>query len=122
MTLLADIVDASTAVAATSSRSAKTARIAELLRHVEPGEAAIAVAYLSGQLRQRQIGVGYASLRDLPAHASDSILTLLEVDSALEQVGLVAGRDSQSERRRLLNDLFMRATSDEQRFLMRLII
>jgi DNA ligase-1 len=116
------IVATSTAVAATSSRSEKIGRIAELLRRVEPSEAAIAVAYLSGQLRQRQIGVGYASIRDLPTHVESPTLTLLDVDTALEQIGLVAGRDSQSTRRRLLNDLFASATQDEQRFLMRLIV
>ena len=39
---------------------------------MEPGEVAIGVAYLSGELRQRQIGVGYRSLRDLPAPAAQA--------------------------------------------------
>jgi len=98
------------------------ARLAELLRNLSPGEAAIGVAYLSGQLRQRQIGVGYASMRDFPPAAGVASLTLVEVDSALEQIGQVAGKDSQAERRRQLNALFARATDEEQRFLMRLII
>jgi DNA ligase 1 len=56
--LLRQIVETSRAVAATSARSEKVARIAELLRGVDPAEAPAAVAFLSGELRQRQIGVG----------------------------------------------------------------
>jgi DNA ligase-1 len=69
MTLLTDIVHTSAAVADTSARTAKIGYIAELLRQTRPAEAAIAVAYLSGQLRQRQIGVGYAADSDLPSPA-----------------------------------------------------
>ncbi len=43
----------------------KIAEIAGLLRRVPPGEVAVAVAFLSGELRQRQIGVGYAALTNL---------------------------------------------------------
>ncbi|HEY2592412.1 MAG TPA: ATP-dependent DNA ligase, partial [Chloroflexota bacterium] len=89
---------------------------------VEPSEASIAAAFLSSQLRQRQIGVGYASMRDLPEPAASPSLTLQQVDAALESIGEVAGKDSQSERRRQLQALLARATAEEQHFLMRLII
>jgi ATP-dependent DNA ligase I len=121
-TLLRDLVDASAAVGGTASRSEKVERLAAILRRLEPAEAPIAAAYLSGQLRQRQIGVGYASMRGLPDPASASSLTLLEVDAALEAVGLVSGRDSQAERRRQLAALFARATRAEQGFLVRLVV
>ena len=120
--LLAEIVETSTAVGGTAARLEKIDRLATTLRRVSPEEASIAAAYLSSQLKQRQIGVGYASMRDLPEPAESPSLTLSEVDSALETIGATAGRDSQLERRRLLNQLFARATRDEQAFLMRLII
>src|SRR5260370_16163390 len=116
---LAEIVETSTAVAATSSRSAKIALLAAVLRRLAPDEAAIGVAYLSSQLRQRQIGVGYASIRDLPEPADTSTLSLIDVDAALETIGQLAGRDSQSERRRHLTALFGRATKTEQELLVR---
>jgi ATP-dependent DNA ligase I len=122
MTLLQDIVETSAVVAATSGRGEKIERVAALLRRLEADEAAIGVAYLSSQLRQRQIGVGYASIRDLPAPADAPSLTLVDVDSALETVGQLAGRDSQAERRRQLMQLFGRATASEQDFLIRLIV
>jgi ATP-dependent DNA ligase I len=121
-TLLRDLVDTSAAVGGTASRSEKVERLAAILRRLEPAEAPIAAAYLSGQLRQRQLGVGYASMRDLPDPAAASSLTLLEVDAALEAVGLVSGRDSQAERRRQLAMLFARATPAEQDFLVRLVV
>src|SRR3989442_8709224 len=122
MTLLRDLVETSAAVGGTAARSAKVERLASTLRRLEPAEAPIAVAYLSGQLRQRQIGVGYASMRDLPPASESTSLTLREVDAALEAIGLTVGRDSQAERRRQLIGLLGRATRDEQDFLVRLMI
>ncbi|MDQ6672370.1 MAG: ATP-dependent DNA ligase [Chloroflexota bacterium] len=122
MTLLAQIVETSVAIAATAARGDKIARLATLLRGLAPAEAAIGVAFLSSQLRQRQIGVGYATMRDLPSPAPQASLSLLEVDAALETIGQLAGRDSQAERRRQLTRLFARATAEEQDFLVRLIV
>src|SRR5262249_55129805 len=120
--LLAEVVATSAAVSGTAARSEKIDRLAATLKRVEPAEASIAAAYLSSQLRQRQIGVGYASMRDLPEPADAPSLTLQHVDAALEAIGAVAGKDSQLERRRLLNALLAQATRDEQQFLVRLII
>ncbi|MCA1645416.1 MAG: ATP-dependent DNA ligase [Chloroflexi bacterium] len=120
--LLCEIVETSAAVGQTPGRLAKIERVAACLRRLEPDEAAIGVAYLSSQLRQRQIGVGYAALHDLPEPAASSSLTLAAVDAALETIGHLAGRDSQAERRRHLMTLFGRATDSEQEFLSRLIM
>jgi len=120
--LLSEVVEISAAIANTSARSEKIERLAICLRRLAPDEAAIGVAYLSSQLRQRQIGVGYAAIRDLPEPTEMASLTLLEVDAALEAVGQLAGRDSQAERRRQLMHLFSRATRTEQAFLARLIM
>jgi DNA ligase-1 len=63
--LLRELVQTSEVVAATSGRTAKITEIAGLLRRAGPGEVPVVVAFLSGELRQRQIGVGYASLGEL---------------------------------------------------------
>src|SRR6266567_1622194 len=89
--LLSEIVETSAAVGGTAARSFKIERLAETLRRCEPAEASICVAYLSSQLRQRQIGVGYAAIRDLPEPAAEPALTLTEVDAALEEMGALAG-------------------------------
>ena len=63
--LLESVVRTSAAVAGTPGRLAKIGEIAGLLTDVPPAEIAVAVCFLSGDLTQRQIGVGYAALTDL---------------------------------------------------------
>jgi DNA ligase-1 len=119
--LLADVVAASRDVAATSSRRAKTERIAAVLRRAAPEEAAILVPWLSGELRQRRTGVGWATLRDAPAAATGPTLTVAETDDLFLRVSELSGSGSAGERRRLVHDLFGRATGDEQWFLRGLV-
>jgi DNA ligase 1 len=119
--LLAEIAETSDTVASTAARLAKVERLGTCLRRLHAEEVEAAVAYLSGELRQRQIGVGYAALRDAPPPAARPSLTLLDVDTAFERIGRQAGSGSQRERRRLLADLFGRATAAEQAFLRRLL-
>jgi len=133
--LLDCVVRTSAAVAATPSRLAKIDQIASLLTDVPAEEIAVAVSFLSGDLTQRQIGVGYAALTDLlggygqreqaaPALAPPPEapqLTLAETDNALGQIGVLAGQGSQAERRRLLADLLNQATEAERQFLVRLL-
>ena len=119
--LLDEVAGTSAAVAASSARLAKVERLAACLRRLEPGEVHPAVAFLSGDLRQRQIGVGWAALRDAPDPASEPTLTVTEVDAAFERIGRLAGPGSQTERRRLVGELFGRATASEQRFLVGLL-
>ena len=94
--LLADLAAVSETVAATSARSAKVEALAGALRLASPEEAAIAVAYLSGELRQRQIGVGWAALRELPPPAAAPSLTVGEVDAAFARIGALGGPGSQA--------------------------
>ncbi|TDE34078.1 ATP-dependent DNA ligase [Actinomadura sp. 6K520] len=119
--LVADIARTSQAVAGTSGRKAKVSALAECLRTAEPDEAATVVAYLSGELPQRQIGVGYAALRDIPPPAAEPSLTVPEVDAAFTGIGAVSGPGSVARRRELLAALFGRATRAEQDFLVRLL-
>jgi DNA ligase 1 len=119
--LLDEVARTSAAVANSSARLAKVERLAACLRRLEPDEVHPAVAFLSGELRQRQIGVGWAALRDAPAPAAAPTLTVAEVDTAFERIGRQAGPGSQAERRRLLGELFGRATAGEQKFLVGLL-
>ena len=120
--LLRELVDASAAVRATSARVGKVALLAELLRQVEPEETAAAVAWLSGMLTQRQIGVGWAGLRDSPPAAAEPSLTVAEVEAAFTRIGGLSGAGSQAARREAVRDVLARATEDEQRFLTALLL
>ncbi len=81
--LLNDLVQTSVAVAATSSRRAKIEAIANLLRRAEPAEVPVAVAFLSGEFRQRQIGVGYAALRDIAGGSWPGGQTATQADTSV---------------------------------------
>jgi DNA ligase-1 len=118
---LEHLVAASADVAATPARTQKIARLAGVIAGAGVEEIEAVVAFLSGELVQRQIGVGWASLRALPRPAAASTLTVREVDDAFASVGGVSGAGSQAERRRRLDALFTRATEQEQRYLVRLV-
>ena len=122
--LLVDVATASAEVAAQSSRLAKVSRIAALLGAASAGDAhevAVVVSWLSGELPQRQIGVGWAALRTLPPPANEPTLTVARVDAAFTEIGRVTGKGSQKHRTELLTRLFSAATTVEQTFLRRLL-
>jgi ATP-dependent DNA ligase I len=120
--LLADLVAVSSTVAATRSRTAKVQAVAGALRGTAPGEAPAVVAFLSGELRQRQIGVGWSSLKDAPEPAATASLTVAEVDDAFGRIGALSGRGSQAARRDALGALLARATAEEAEFLRALLL
>jgi ATP-dependent DNA ligase I len=121
--LLEEIARTSVEVADFSSRLAKIDRLAGSLRRLRPEEVPVAVAYLSGELPEGTIGVGWASLRDLPPPASPPpSLELLEVEAALRRIASTTGRGSQAARRNELHRLFGRATEPERQFLIKLLL
>ena len=143
--LLNEVARVSAEVAEVPGRRAKIDLIAGLLAKAAGAEVPLVVAFLSGELRQRQIGVGYAALSDLIAPraastrpesyptaangpapqasppAAEPVLTVAEADEVFAAIGEVAGPGSQAERRRMLAGLFARATEGERSFLVQLI-
>ncbi len=119
--LLAELAEASRVVSQTSARLAKVAALADALRAAGAAEVPVLVAYLSGELPQRQIGVGWAALRSVPPPAVTGSLTLLGVDEAFSRIKAVGGKGSAAERKRLVGELFAAATAEEQFFLVRLL-
>lgn len=118
--LLADVALASADVGGLSSRLAKIDRIALLLT-AAGSEAGLLVAWLSGELPQRQIGVGWAALRDLGPAASTPTLTVAAVDATFTTIKGLSGKGSQARRAAMLGDLFGAATEPEHTFLRRLL-
>jgi DNA ligase-1 len=120
--LLADLIDTSTRIAATRSRNDKTALVADLLSRAEADEVEVVAPYLSGVPRQRRTGLGHRSLRDLPPPADSPSLTVADVDAALESVATASGAGSRAVRTAAVASLFERATEDEQRYLVALVL
>ncbi len=121
--LLIDVATTSVDVGGSSARRAKIARIAELLGQARTDSTlvAIVVSWLSGELPQRQIGIGWAALRSIPPAAANPTLTVHGVDATLSTIGAVSGKGSQSRRAELVTELFSAATEVEQTFLRRLL-
>jgi ATP-dependent DNA ligase I len=115
------VADVSRQVSDASGRLAKIEALASALRSAGPDEVPIVVAYLSGELPQRQIGVGWAALRSAPPAAVAPSLTVLGVDAAFSEIGAVLGPGSVAERKRLVDDVMSAATTEEQYFLVRLL-
>lgn len=121
--LLLDVVQVSAAVAATRSRKAKVALIADLLRLARNDAADVetVVACVGGSLRQRRTGLGGRGLSSLPEPAAVATLTVAGVDGAFEALAAMAGPGSQAARAEAVALLFAAATAEEQPWLRRLV-
>jgi DNA ligase-1 len=121
---LEDLVEVSAAVAGMPGRLDKISKLAALFTRVPPDDLPTAIGFLTGWPRQGRLGVGWATVaaaRHRQA-ATTSTLELRDVDSVFDQLLSVQGKNSGSERARLLGDLFARGTADEQNFLAALMI
>jgi DNA ligase-1 len=123
MTLLAELAAVSRRVSETRSRLAKVREIAACLGNLDKAEIPVAIAYLSGEIRQGKLGVAYASLHTAlrKAPSATPTLTLLAVDEIFTSVAAIKGPGSNERRSGALEALFERATAGEQDFLTRLI-
>ena len=96
--LFDDLAGASELVASTSKRNAKVAALAAVLRRLEPGEAAPAVAFLTGSMPGGRIGVGWATLAErhgsTPATVRDARPSLEVADT----LATIAAHDGQRAR------------------------
>src|SRR5690348_8885289 len=123
MTLLAQLVDTSTRVSATSARTVKVRELAGCLRSLAAEEIEIGVHYLSGDTRQGRSGIGYATLKSAIGESSAraATLSLIEVDRRLEEIAAMRGSGSSAQRAEALHALFSVSTVPEQEFLVRLL-
>src|SRR5689334_7189325 len=128
---LAELVEVSASVAATSGRLQKIAQLASLLTRLRPDEVPIAIGFLIGWPRQGKIGIGWSTISSACEDAQEKAATvpsspdplnLHDVDSVFSALTKVRGKNSAAERVRLLRELFSRATTAEQNFLGGLLV
>ena len=124
MTLLAELVRASQRVGASSSRKTKVRELSSLLRSLAPEEIDTGVHYLSGEIPQGKIGVGFSAVRAAASTppTDRETLSVADVDRRLTELAAIRGAGSAARRAAALKDLFALATADEQEFLLRLLI
>jgi DNA ligase-1 len=121
MTLLADVVTASRAVAETPARSRKIAILADLLERLDPDEVPVAVGFLSGVPRQGRVGVGYSTVYNVDGGAATRpSLTVGDLDRAIDEIQASTGSGSAAQRKQILLELLRRATEHEADFVKRL--
>ena len=124
MTLLGELVRTSQRVGASAARRVKVRELAALLKVLTAEEVDIGVHYLSGEIPQGKIGIGYAAVRaaaSAPATEFET-LSIAEVDRRLSELAGMRGGGSAARRAAALDELFSRATAPEQQFLLRLLI
>ncbi|MFO0555203.1 MAG: ATP-dependent DNA ligase [Polyangiaceae bacterium] len=122
MTLLFEVAETSAEIGALSSRVAKRRRLVALLKSADRGDIRAIVAWLSGELLQRRIGVGWAGLSDVfEASAATPSLAVAEVDEAFSAMATASGPGSQALRTNLVHEVFSKATDVEQAFLRALL-
>ncbi|MGH7521085.1 MAG: ATP-dependent DNA ligase [Gemmatimonadales bacterium] len=122
--LLHHLVATSGQVASTSGRLAKIKLLADLLKQAPPEEIETVIAYLSGSILQAKVGVGWATLqgaRGSGQGAGVATLEVRDVDAVLDLLANTSGKGSAATKKKLLADLFARATAEEQVFLFRLV-
>jgi DNA ligase 1 len=124
VTLLAALVQASQRVGASAARRVKVSELAAVLKMLTPEEIDIGVHYLSGEIPQGKIGIGYAAVRAAAATPAADLgtLSIAEVDGTLSELAGMRGGGSAARRAAALRELFARATAPEQQFLLRLLI
>ena len=85
-------METSARIASTRKRSEKIGLLAALLSEAHDDEIEIAVAFLSGAIRQSRLGIGYSTLGSVDAEPAPlPNLTLIDVDQALTEVQQIAG-------------------------------
>lgn len=132
---LSELVVTANAIGATPKRSLKTQTLADLLGRVSQGNSELQEAqryrqthlcalYLSGQVRQSRLGIGYSSVAKVASLPPSAVprLTIVEVDDLLEQIAATNGAGSAKRRLDMLVQLFSSATTEEQRFLSGLLL
>jgi DNA ligase-1 len=121
--LLAHVVETSRRIGTTAKRLEKVALLAELLRAAGPDEVEIAVSFLSGAVRQGNIGIGYATLQGAAiAAAAKATLTLTDVDRSFAEIASIRGTGAERQRREALQRMLSQATPHEQEFVTRLLL
>ncbi len=119
--LLSALAETSAEVGGTRSRLAKRAALSRTLRQAAPEEITTVVTYLSGALRQRRTGIGWAMLEQRPAPATESTLQVIDVDATFDRLSRLGGDGSREQRRAGLAALLARATDAEQVFVGQLL-
>jgi len=117
--LLEEVVRTSENVAATRSRTKKTALLGELISRLALDEVVAVIGMLVAAPRQGRMGVGWSTLARIEVAPADAAkLSVSDVDDLFSALAITTGVGSAAAREALLTGVFARATEAERPFLM----
>jgi DNA ligase-1 len=124
MMLFRDLVEVSKRVSATTRKKEKASLLAECLKHSQGEEIALAASYLSGQVPQGSLCIGWTILQKTLENLDERPrpLSLLEVNLFFDEITQSRGEGSVKKKVKALHDLFSSAREDEKEFLAGLIM
>jgi DNA ligase-1 len=122
MLFLKDLVQISERVSATPKKKEKASLIAYFLKEAKGKEISLAASYLSGELPQGRLGIGWATLHEAMKESSlqPNPLTLIDLDLYLETIAQEKGPGSSGRKIQTLRGIFSRSDEKEKEFLIRL--
>src|SRR4030042_4424370 len=94
--LFRELVEVSKRVSATTRKREKASLVAECLKRGQGQEIALAASYLSGQIPQGSLGIGWAILQKILENLGERprLLSLLEVDRFFDGIAQSKGAGS----------------------------
>jgi DNA ligase-1 len=124
MLFLKDLVDISEKVGTTPKKKEKVSLLAQFFRRAREKEISLAAFYLSGELPQGRLGIGWAMLQEASKGWSfqPNPLSLIDLDLSLESIAQEKGSGSSRRKVQNLREVLSRSTEREKEFLAKLIM
>jgi DNA ligase-1 len=124
MLFLRDLVEISEKVGATPKKKEKASFLAQFFRRAREKEISLSAFYLSGELPQGRLGIGWATLQEALKEASfqPNPLGLIDLDLYFESIAREKGSGSSGRKVQTLREILSRSTERENEFLAKLIM
>jgi DNA ligase-1 len=124
MLFLKDLVQISEKVSATPKKKEKASLLAHFFNGAKGKEISLLAFYLSGDLPQGRMGIGWNTLQEALKDAPflPKPLSLADLDSYFDSIAIERGVGSSGRKVRILREVFSRASEKERAFLTGLIL
>ncbi len=124
MPFLKNLVEISERVSATTKKKGKASLLAHFLREAKGKEIFLVAFYLSGELPQGRLGVGWAMLQEALKESSfqSNPVSLIDLDRYFEIIAEEKGPGSSRRKIQIFREVFSRSDEKEKEFLVKLIM
>jgi len=124
MLFLKDLVQISEKVSATPKKKEKVSLLANFLKDAKGKEISLAASYLSGELPQGRLGIGWITLQEALKGVPflPELLSLVDLDNYFNSVARERGVGSSARKVQILREAFSHAGEKERVFLTGLIL